>query len=140
MLRFYPAEESHTKDAKGAKEGKTGQRPAVRPCLGGTKPCPGAQIDQSFSPMNTNSPISHTENPLSKIILDAAFKVHTKSGPGMLRTFHEVVLAHELRKLGLHVEREVPIRIYYDDLVFDGGFRADLAVEGKVIVELKSVE
>jgi GxxExxY protein len=90
--------------------------------------------------MNTDSPTNYTENQLSKIILDAAFKVHTKSGPGMLETFYEVVLAHELRKLGLQVERQVPIRIYYDELVFDEGFRADLLVDGKVIVELKSVE
>src|ERR1051326_8895386 len=75
-----------------------------------------------------------------RMILDAAFKVHTKSGPGLLETVYEVLLAHELRKHGLQVERQMPIRIYYDELVFDEGFRADLLVETKVIVELKSVE
>lgn len=80
------------------------------------------------------------ENQLSKIILDAAFKVHTKTGPGLLETVYEVSIAHELRRQGLKVERQVPIPIRYDDLVFDEGFRADLLVEDKVIVELKSVE
>ena len=83
---------------------------------------------------------SLTENQLSKLILDAAFKVHTKTGPGLLESVYEVTLAHELRKQGLRVERQVPIPIRYDELTFDEGFRADLLVEEKVIVELKSVE
>lgn len=90
--------------------------------------------------MNANSQANHTENQLSKIILDAAFRVHTKTGPGLLETVYEVILAHELRKQGLQVQRQVPIRIKYDELEFDEGFRADLLVEDKVIVELKSVE
>lgn len=88
--------------------------------------------------MNFNTPL--TENQMSKIILDAAFKVHTKTGPGLLETVYEVTLAHELRKQGVRVERQVPIPICYDELTFDEGFRADLLVEDKVIVELKSVE
>src|SRR5689334_20629059 len=80
------------------------------------------------------------ENQLSKIILDAAFHVHTKTGPGLLESVYEVILAHELRKRGIRAERQVPIQIRYDDLVFEEGFRADLLVEDKVIVELKSVE
>src|SRR4051794_6320932 len=90
--------------------------------------------------MNTPSPAMLTENQLSKLILDAAFKVHTKLGPGLLETVYEVVLAYELRKQGIRTERQVPIRIRYEELVFEEGFRADLIVEGKVIVELKSVE
>src|SRR5437016_4725128 len=90
--------------------------------------------------MNTNPEPIRTENELSKIILDAAFKVHTKTGPGVFESVYEAILAHELRKQGLRVERQVPIPIRYDDLVFDEGFRADLLVEGTVIVELKSVE
>jgi GxxExxY protein len=66
--------------------------------------------------------------------------VHSRTGPGLLETVYEVVLAHELRKQGLEVQRQVPIRIHYDELVFDEGFRADLLVQDKVIVELKSVE
>ncbi len=83
---------------------------------------------------------SLTENQLSKIILDAAFKVHTKTGPGLLETVYEVTLAHELRKQGLDVKRQVPIPIIYDELTFDEGFRADILVEDKVVVELKSLE
>jgi GxxExxY protein len=90
--------------------------------------------------MNTNSQGTYTENQLSKIILDAAFRVHTKTGPGLLETVYEVLLAHELRKQGLQVQRQAPIPIRYDELVFDEGFRADLLVEDKVVVELKSVE
>jgi GxxExxY protein len=89
---------------------------------------------------NTSSPNPLNENQLSKIILDAAFKVHTKTGPGLLETCYEAVLAYELRKQGLRVERQAPIPIRYDELNFDEGFRADLLVEGKVIVELKSLE
>jgi GxxExxY protein len=90
--------------------------------------------------MNTTTQGIYTENQLSKIILDAAFKVHTKTGPGLLESVYEVLLAHELRKQGLQVQRQAPIPIRYDELVFDEGFRADLLVENKVIVELKSVE
>ena len=87
---------------------------------------------------NQNCPL--TENQLSKIILDAAFRVHTRTGPGLLETVYEVTLAYELQKQGLRVQRQVPIPIRYDELTFDEGFRADLLVEDKVIVELKSVE
>jgi len=87
-----------------------------------------------------NQAASPTENELSKIILDAAFKVHTRIGPGLLESVYEITLAHELRKAGLRVDRQVAIPIRYDELTFDEGFRADLLVEGKVIVELKSIE
>jgi GxxExxY protein len=84
--------------------------------------------------------LSLSENQLSKIVLDAAFKVHTRLGPGLLESVYEVTLAHELRKAGLRVDRQVAIPVRYDELTFDEGFRADLLVEGRVIVELKSVE
>jgi GxxExxY protein len=90
--------------------------------------------------MQTSQSISLSENQLSKLILDAAFKVHTALGPGLLESVYEVVLAYELRKQKLRAERQVPIPIRYEQLVFDEGFRADLLVEDKVIVELKSVE
>ena len=86
---------------------------------------------------------SYTKNQLSKAILDAAyaaFKIHTELGPGLLESVYEAVLAHELRKQGFGVRRQVPIPIHYDNIVFDEGFRADVLVEEKVIVELKSVE
>ena len=80
------------------------------------------------------------ENEIAKQILDAAFVVHTKLGPGLLESVYEVVLAHELRKQGLAVERQKPMPITYDGVRFDEAYRADLLVDSKVIVELKSVE
>jgi GxxExxY protein len=77
-----------------------------------------------------------TENQIAKQILDGAFVVHTKLGPGV----YEVVLAYELRKRGLTVERQKPMPIVYDGVRFDEAFRSDLVVNGKVIAELKSVE
>jgi GxxExxY protein len=79
-------------------------------------------------------------NELSQIIVDAAFHVHRGLGPGLLETVYEVVLAEALRARGLRVERQKPIAIRFEGRVFDEGFRADLIVEGCVLVELKSVE
>ena len=79
-------------------------------------------------------------NDITQAILDTAFHVHTKLGPGLLESVYEIVLAYELEKRGLRVERQKPIAVQYDNLVFEEGFRADLLVEDKVIVELKSVE
>lgn len=90
--------------------------------------------------MKPPNPTPLNENQLSKIILDAAFKVHTRTGPGLLESVYEIMLAHELRKAGLRVERQITVPIHYDELTFDEGFRADLLIEDKVIVELKSVE
>ncbi|MBV9658124.1 MAG: GxxExxY protein [Verrucomicrobia bacterium] len=80
------------------------------------------------------------ENDVAKTIVDVAYHVHSALGPGLLETVYEVVLAHELRKRGLEVARQVPIPIVYDGLKFDEGFRADLVVGNLVIVELKSVD
>lgn len=80
------------------------------------------------------------ENDISGQIIDAAIAVHSKLGPGLLETVYEVVLAHELRKRGLTCERQQPVPIVYDNIHFDEGFRIDIFVEAKVIVELKSVE
>ena len=81
-----------------------------------------------------------TENEISKVVVDAAIQVHRALGPGLFESVYEVVLAHELCKRGLNVERQVQIPIEYDGLQFNEGFRADIIVEGKVILELKSVE
>jgi GxxExxY protein len=81
-----------------------------------------------------------SENEIAKQILDAAFVVHTKLGPGLLESVYEVVVAHELRKKGLTVERQKPMPITHDGVRFDEAYRADLLVDSKVIVELKSVE
>lgn len=81
-----------------------------------------------------------TENEIAKIVIDAAFRIHQRLGPGLLESVYEIVLAYELRKRGLEVQRQSPIPIRYDDLVFEEGFRADLIVQNLVIVELKSIE
>ena len=81
-----------------------------------------------------------TENELGKIIVDAAVEVHRKLGPGLLESVYEVILAYELGQRALSVKRQVPIPIRYKQLTFDEAFRADLVIEDKVIVELKSVE
>jgi GxxExxY protein len=80
------------------------------------------------------------ENPISKEIVDAAFQIHSKLGPGLLESVYEVILAHELRKRGFHVERQMPIPIIWDDIRFEEGYRCDLLVNNKVLVEIKSIE
>ena len=80
------------------------------------------------------------ENEIGSIIVDAALELHRDLGPGLLETVYEVTLARALAQRGLRVERQVPISIEYRGQVFEEGFRADLVVEGCVIVELKSVE
>jgi GxxExxY protein len=81
-----------------------------------------------------------TENEIAKQILDAAFVVHTKLGPGLLESVYEVILGYEPQKRGLTTERQKPMPIVYDNIRFDEAFRSDLVVNGKVIAELKSVE
>jgi len=73
-------------------------------------------------------------------IVDAAMKIHMDLGPGLLESVYEVVLANALQKRGFKVERQKTIRFEYDGVLFEEGFRADLVIEGQVIVELKSVE
>jgi GxxExxY protein len=80
------------------------------------------------------------ENELGTQILAAAIEVHRELGPGLLESVYEAVLAGELAGRGLPVERQVPVPIVYKGLHFEEGFRADLIVAGKVLVELKSVE
>ena len=80
------------------------------------------------------------ENEVARLVVDAAFRVHTALGPGLLESVYEAVLAHELAARGLRVERQVPIGIEYDGMRFDIAFRADLLVHDLVIIELKSVE
>ena len=81
-----------------------------------------------------------TENEIGTIGIEAAIAVHRELGPGLLETVYEVILARELVDRGLKVDRQVPVAIIYKGIRFDEGFRADLIVEGKLILELKSVE
>jgi GxxExxY protein len=80
------------------------------------------------------------ENAIGKEVVDAAVQVHRELGPGLLETVYEVVLAKELERRGLAAERQVPVPIFYGGLRLEEGFRADIVVDGKVILELKSVE
>ena len=80
------------------------------------------------------------ENDIAKQIVDAAFKVHTTLGPGLLESVYEIVLAHEISQKGLRVERQKAIPIEYNGIKFKEGFRADMVVQNLVIIELKSVE
>lgn len=81
-----------------------------------------------------------TENEISKEVVDAAFKLHTELGPGLLESVYETLLASDLESRGLHVARQKPIPFEHRGMKFDEGFRADLIVNDLVIIELKSVE
>ncbi len=81
-----------------------------------------------------------TENELARIIVNVAFNIHSKLGPGLLESVYEEIMYHELTKQGLFVERQKSLPVIWDTLKLDIGFRADLIVDQKVIVELKSVE
>ena len=80
-----------------------------------------------------------TENAIAHDVVDSAYRIHTALGPGLLESVYRVVLASELKKRGYQVEREHPIPIVFEDMKFEVGFRADLVVAEKVIVEVKSV-
>ncbi|MFO0801771.1 MAG: GxxExxY protein [Gemmataceae bacterium] len=81
-----------------------------------------------------------TENEVAAIVVDTAFHIHVKLGPGLLESVYHAVLAYELRKRGLRVETEVPVPVVWEDVRLEVGFRADMIVEEILIVELKSVE
>ncbi len=80
------------------------------------------------------------ENEIAKIVVDAAFKIHSTVGPGLLESAYQAFLFHELTKRGLFVESERPMPAQYDGIKVDVGYRADLLIEKSVIVELKSIE
>lgn len=81
-----------------------------------------------------------TENEISLIIVNTAYHIHYTLGPGLLESVYEEIMYYELCKQGLNVERQQGIPIIWDELRMEIGFRADLIIESKVIVELKSVE
>jgi GxxExxY protein len=80
------------------------------------------------------------ENEVGTIVVEEAIYLHKALGPGLLESVYEVVLARRLAKRGLNVQRQVPVPIEFEGEHFEEGFRADLIVEGKVLLELKSVE
>ena len=81
-----------------------------------------------------------TENELSKIIVNACFQIHKEIGPGLFESVYEECLYFELIQQGLHVERQKELPVVYKGIKMEIGFRTDLIVEHKVIVEIKSVE
>ena len=95
--------------------------------------------EEGTSALSADSAIP-IENVLAKEIVDAAFKIHSSLGPGLLESVYEVVLAHELQSRGLRVERQRAVPLVYNKIIFEEGFRADLIVNEKVLVEIKSVE
>ena len=80
------------------------------------------------------------ENEIGHAIIGGAIKVHTKIGPGLLESAYQLCLSHELGKQGLAIRSQVGIPVRYDDLVIENGYRIDLLVNDRVVVELKSVE
>ena len=84
--------------------------------------------------------LSQEEELIGKAVVNAAYKIHKELGPGLLEKVYEVCMAHELRKAGFDVKRQIDIPIVYDGIQFDEGLRLDLLVNDKVICELKAVE
>lgn len=116
-------------------------------------PCPAWHVnDQDEHPVEnweydfrsslaaTQSRSVMNENEVGTIILDAAIYIHKQLGPGLLESVYDAILAKEIEKRGLKVKTQVPVAVEFDSLRFDIGFRADIIVEDKVILELKSVE
>ena len=84
--------------------------------------------------------MARSENEIARILVDVAFKIHTTLGPGLLESVYETVLFYELTRRGLKVLRQVGIPLVYEGMLLEEAFRADLIVEDKVVVEIKSVE
>lgn len=81
-----------------------------------------------------------SENQIAKILVDVSYKLHVQLGPGLLESVYETILYYELTKLSLKVERLKSIPVFWNEIKMELGFRADLIIEDKVIVEIKSVE
>ncbi len=81
-----------------------------------------------------------SENDIARIIVNTAFHIHTQMGPGLLESVYEEIMYYELTKKDLYVERQKVIPVIWNELKMEVGFRADLIVENKVIIEIKSVE
>jgi GxxExxY protein len=83
---------------------------------------------------------SLTENEIARVIVDCAFKVHKALGPGLLESSYEECLSYELTRAGLSVEKQKPLPLVYEQVRLEVGYRIDILVSGKVVVEVKSVE
>lgn len=84
--------------------------------------------------------MKYTENELSKIIVDCAFKVHKNLGPGLLESSYEECLMYELIKAGLFIEKQKALPLVYEEVKLEVGYRIDILVENKVVIEIKAVE
>lgn len=95
-------------------------------------------LDRKYS--QNYAQISPETEAIGKKALDAAFKVHTALGPGLLESAYETCLAYEIRKSGLAVQAQLHLPVRYDEIEIDAGFRIDMIVEKEVIIELKAVD
>lgn len=84
--------------------------------------------------------LSEKEERVAKTIVNAAYIVHKRLGPGLLESIYETCFCYELKHLGMNAERQIPVPLVYDGITFDLAFRLDVLVEGLVICELKAVE
>jgi GxxExxY protein len=84
--------------------------------------------------------LDHDIEAIVKVVIDTGFKLHIDVGPGLFESVYEAVLAKRLERLGLKVNRQMPIRIAIDDTIFPEAFRADIIVEDQLLVELKSID
>ncbi|MCB9232732.1 MAG: GxxExxY protein [Bacteroidia bacterium] len=80
------------------------------------------------------------ENELSNVVIGAAIKIHKELGPGLLESVYQACLAHELKKMGHQIEIEKPLPVFYDGVKLDAGYRIDILVDNKLLIELKSVD
>lgn len=80
------------------------------------------------------------EDELARIVVDIAYKIHTRLGPGLLESVYEAIVLYELRKRGLSAEKQVAVPVVWEEVKLEIGFRADIVVERKLILELKSCE
>jgi GxxExxY protein len=87
-----------------------------------------------------HEPIPSGTNEAAEAVVDAAFAVHSKLGPGLLESVYEVCLAHELEKRGRHVRRQLSLPVLYDGIRMDAGLRLDMVVDDCLVVEIKAVE
>ncbi|PRY03373.1 GxxExxY protein [Pontibacter ummariensis] len=80
------------------------------------------------------------ENEISRIVFDAALKVHKALGPGLLENAYEACLFYELTKSGLRVDKQKPLPLIYEEIKLEAGYRVDIIIENKLIIEVKAVE
>lgn len=81
-----------------------------------------------------------TENEIATLIVDSSFKIHKRLGPGLLESVYQATLSYELQKRGLNVVQQVALPVHYEEVKLEIGFRVDLIVDHKVVVEIKSIE